>query len=321
MPDIIDVEKPLETFVPSEWIGTGKTYPQSTKIPQFIAQAYDDTYTVPETTRRQLVHDPTRRVRSFAVASLPPPSPTPSFAGAALWFSKDPPSTELSALLNRPVPHPSTLKALRGISGQMWFDGCVSIRDVRYNGGKDYFPLYALHLWELLDKQNTEQRHWQTSLSWISESFVQAASEDEAVFLQAQRLLDTLPWNDEVKAHTVHCTTAAFSKCLGTRWLCDDMINFFVETLRYRLKHEDPEVLACTEIGTLPLLDQVQIAVDLRDFSRRSGRYLHRVGKDIRSGRLRQVFFPANVQSTHWLTIHADLDAGIIQYGTSVQDT
>ena len=116
------------------------------------------------------------------------------------------------------------------------------------------------------------------------------------------RLLFILPWNDEVKAHTVHCTTAAFSKCLGTRWLCDDMTSFFVETLRYRLEHEDLEVLACTEIGTLSLLDQVQIAVDLRDFSRQSGRSLHRIGKDIHSCRLRQVFF---VQSTHWLTIHA----------------
>lgn len=192
--DSIDIDTPDPIFEPLAWICAGKNFPTDANIPRFIANAYKMTYDVPADQRTHLLQDHHRPIRSFAVTSLPPPSPSLSFATATLWFSEDAPCSDVSLLLHRPVPHPQVLRELKKISGQKWFDGCQSIRDLRFNKGQERFPLWALGLWLAFSTQNDIQRRWRAALSWVDEQFITAAlPQTTETFRETKRLLTVLP--------------------------------------------------------------------------------------------------------------------------------
>lgn len=155
----IDIEADEPTFNPLHWIRAGKQYPSAAKLPRYIANAYRETFHVPQDIHPQLFQKTARTVPSFVSTSLAPHTPAPSFIKPERWFSSEPPNANGVALLHRLVPHIRTLEELKSISGQMWFDGCRSIQDPRYPG-QDWFPLHALQIWSMFVQKSTTQCQW-----------------------------------------------------------------------------------------------------------------------------------------------------------------
>ena len=313
--EVIDIDKPEPTFDPSIWIGTGKIYPDATRLPRYIAAAYKSIYDIPDQ-YRALLYNRCRAVRSFVVASLPPQSPTLSFAKPDLWFSFDPPHTDVATLLDRPIPHPRVLAALHTISGQKWFDGHQSICDCRYNNGEDRFPLYVLQLWQQFSCQASIQQRWQASLSWTTEQQWQAdlPSDSEAAFRDSQQLLSMLPWQEDVRMGG--CTTADFTELLGSSWISGDVLDLGLNALRQELHSSREDSFATRfEVSNLSLLYELQRAVSTFDFSEKHVPSLYRLGKRIRMGLVDEVFVLVNVRGVHWVMVRANLKTGVIEYG------
>ena len=193
------------------------------------AVAYHATFAIPKI-HTNLLYDRNQPVTSFAATSLPPQSPVLSFAKPDLWFTSDPPHTDLSTLLNRPIPHPYILSALKKISDQKWFDGCTSVCDRRFDEGNERFPLCALQLWLDFAEQARAQDVWKAVLSWVTKHFIQTdVPSDEAVFQETKTILPMLPWNTNIYGN--NCTIANLTELLGCDWISSDVLDLGIDTL------------------------------------------------------------------------------------------
>lgn len=107
---------------------------------------------------------------------------------------------------------------------------------------------------------------------------------------------------------------ADFAELLRSEWLSSDILDLALDTLDHRLQQRT-KLASHIVIGNLGLLYEIQRAVNAFDFSEKHVPHLFRLGRQIRSGALREIFLPANRHGMHWVMIHVDLDTGVVEYG------
>lgn len=166
--EVIDLDHDNDLkFNHSEWIGTGKTFPQKT-IPPYIDDAYTRAFDIAPDLREHLLPSKNIPASEFIHHLLPQQSAALSFVKAKIWFSLNRPTVGLFPLMMRDTPDASTLRELRRVAGQRWLDGCQSICDPQYNRGTERLPLSALTLWEELASAKACHDHWSRCQQWLS---------------------------------------------------------------------------------------------------------------------------------------------------------
>lgn len=314
--DIIDVDEDI-IFIPSQWIGTHMTFPGPKETPLYIAEAYEATFALPENFHNNLPA-PTTPVTSFVNSSLPSQSQAPSFTKPQSWYTDNDPTTDLSILLSRPIPHPHLVQELVQVAGQAWFDGRRSIKDRRYNNGAELFPLSALTLWEKLQELRILQDQWSRSSSWIS-GLLSAKPRplDHAVLKKSADILRLMPYNNSVRTRGVECTSREFSRLLGQgnreAWLNSDIMDLGVEALNRRLLAY-PERAKRTCIANLLLMNDLRRAAKNGSLSKRACK----LGDRINAGELKDIYL-LTVVNEHWVVIHIDMDNTMIEYGECIK--
>lgn len=308
----------LQTFDPSFWINNQQTYPQDDP-PVFIAEARSKAFTIPGTLSQQLFPADGLLVPDFLKISFPNQSASPPFSKVALWFSKDPPSTDLAILLTRPIPFAGFLDQLRDAAGQMWFDGMQSIRDPRYHRGTERFPLAALQFWVEISRLNAAQHSWQDAVSWLSSPTLELGEMAEGigeVVIQAQKILHELPWNASSNLYGVATTTVDISRFLGTQWLSDTCLDIIIGYLNDRLK-QNPQNMKNTMIASLPIMHEILRGHATKNFSNARGllRIMKRVINAPEGDCLQHLYLPAFIHGAHWAVIHVDFEKLCIEYG------
>jgi hypothetical protein len=128
--DIPD-DHPLQEWVESKWIGTGKKYPISGKVPAFIEAAHSRALAVPSALSSYI---PSQKmsITDLLKAELPVKSSALVMHTAAGAFSKEELNEDLNCLKIHPIPPKDWLEKLDKEFGQAWFNGAQSIKGERY---------------------------------------------------------------------------------------------------------------------------------------------------------------------------------------------
>ncbi|KAJ3557347.1 hypothetical protein NM688_g1522 [Phlebia brevispora] len=307
----------LAVFDPTIWINQNKRYEQNPPLP--IAEARNRAYAISDVLST-LLPPISLSVTKFIKIWLPDQSDYGLPFKTDLWFSRDPPVTDPTVLFMRPIPPERTLHLLHVASGQKWLDGCQSIRDPRYPGGTEQFPLGALEFWLLLAQMKPQQCGWCKTVSWISELASQPAKSDaydvQDLALYACELLSRLPWNAKAKLYNITTTTADLSRFTNMHSLSDTNLDlilaFFNQTYTVHLRQS-----CMAAIGLVALMEQLLRVSKKQDFARICS--LHSIEMHVTSGpeaqRLRNLYMPAFVNGGHWIMVHVNFVNGIIEYG------
>ncbi|KAF8660930.1 hypothetical protein AX14_007305 [Amanita brunnescens Koide BX004] len=139
----------MPEFNPKQYIGQGKKYGPSNKIPIEVQSDSDqeEILTLPESAAALLppVNMP---IAQFIDIDLPQVTSGFIMYKAKKWFSEEEPNIDITTLRHRPVPNEDFLQELDSAFGQAWFGGARSIIDQRYNDAKERLPLWILTYWK-----------------------------------------------------------------------------------------------------------------------------------------------------------------------------
>ena len=104
-------DNPLQEWVESEWIGSGKKYPISGEVPVFIEAARSRALAVPSALSSYI---PSQKmsITDLLKAELPAQSSALIMHAAAGAFSKEEPNEDLTCLKMRPIPPKDWLEQL-----------------------------------------------------------------------------------------------------------------------------------------------------------------------------------------------------------------
>ncbi len=300
-------------FLKGEWIGKNKEFPPRANIPQFIFTAYTEAFAVPPNLQNHFPHNDLT-VLAFMKFKLPSQTATPSFIKPDAWFCQDDPTSNLTALLTRTIPHGYLLAELERLSRQAWFDAHQSIMDRRYNTGTaEYFPLSVLTLWRKLEAAIIAQQRWTQSTDWLAAQLLttEPMSQAHLIFQRSKDLLLCLPYHGDLETKGVKCTTLEFTRLFGQQgeaaWLSGDLLDLAVENLNQRLA-----VVADTHafVGNLLLMQEIRRSVKGKGMSKR----VYQIGMRASSGDIMSIYLITLINK-HWVTIHADVSTGTITYG------
>jgi hypothetical protein len=128
--DTLD-DPPLQEWDEREWIGTGKKYPISGKVPAFIEAARSRALAVPSAFSSSI---PSSKISitDLLKAKLPVQSSALIMHTTTGAFSKEEPNEDLTCLKTCPIPLKEWLEKLDKDFGQAWLNGARSIKDERY---------------------------------------------------------------------------------------------------------------------------------------------------------------------------------------------
>ncbi|THH16648.1 hypothetical protein EUX98_g9269 [Antrodiella citrinella] len=339
----LDIDEP--DFNPSDWIGKGKPFPPYNERPHYLDAAYDAAFSVPPTTLNSILPHPCATVGHLTTTWTGPKTVFSIVSTrAALWFSSDPPfsstidSSTISTLAARPLPPQAILAKLRQLAGQQWFDGKQSIRDPRYNGGLERFPLYVLGIWEKLAETVAVQASWRKARCWLEERVLAAEHDPDmekcAVLKKtAAEIVPNLGWDIRIRSKLVVASVLVLSRFLGAGpsaeqqgWMSDDTVYLMVEDLQTRLEILQKNGKSPTNISSFAIESHAFVAELLRaarnnNFSKevRSLGVVHRLSARVEAGTLKNLYFPVFIGSCHWVTVYVDFENESIRYGDSLK--
>ena len=299
-------------FIEKDWINAGKQYPiQNT--PYEVQWARDQLLEVPTTF---LHHLPARDlpVTEFLRAKLPHQSSQIITTKARTWFNHDAPTTDVRILMNRPIPPPTFLANLEKELGQAWFDGAKSIVDHRFNNSMDRFPLWVVAVWRMLSDAVGMQTTWRRGYQWLDneEKKTRDPATIEAIH-KARERLTSLGWDVRLAYQRGTVTTAHLATLLGTGWLNDEHIDMMMEELSKQIT-SDPEL--CDKIIIAPLAFARQACnAKGKKYSRQTTPLFCRYEKHTKEANVKELYFPVNINTNHWIAGLIDFERSTISYG------
>ncbi|KAJ7488492.1 hypothetical protein B0H11DRAFT_2406543, partial [Mycena galericulata] len=264
---------------------------------------------------KSLIPGPNLPVTEFLKLPFPKKSSALVFSKPEDWFSNDAPNVTVTSLLTRPIPPREFLNSLTQRVGQAWFDGHTSIRDPRYNEGRDRFPLWTLTLWKELLRVVEDQKMWKRSRDWIQTELEKPDLEsgDLDALTTANSLLDTLGWDTKIHGSW---TTFNLSIILSYSWLSDDHIDMMMADLSARLA-ADPELAADVMIAPLAFAVAIMNGAANKTYTRQDSTLLARYEEHIKKNGLMHLYFPLHIHNNHWIAGLIDFELGLIGTGDS----
>ena len=296
-------------FVPSQWIGKGQPYPADP--PDYLSKAYEDAFAIPTDSKRLLPGSMTS-IYELVSKKIPQESSTIVAAKSDRWFSPDTPTTELSLLLDRPLPPRYILEDLRRISTQKWLDGMQSVRDPRHNHGTERFPLYALTFWEALLKVTKGARSWRLATAWLDSNAEHVSDEHRK---ECRTVLRTLGWNEMM--HGVHFeeSTLELTRILGSapelemkEWLSIGNVSLMLDRLRARLAEFQPN--SKTLLPSPALMNEL-----LRPTSDSRRRLSEKLAAQVLREGTQIMYIVVHVDMSHWVAVRVNIVRSVIEYG------
>ncbi|KAJ6548850.1 hypothetical protein B0H19DRAFT_1074654 [Mycena capillaripes] len=217
----------------------------------------------------------------------------------ALKIPPHAPTTSVDCLLGRPIPSSEILKDLSKIVGQAWLDGYTSIRDPRFNDGRDRLPLGALTLWKELEHAVKDQKMWQSSREWTDKELAKPGLDkaDQAALATARSLLDTIGRDTKIFGEW---TTFDLSIILSNAWLSDDHIDMMMADLSAR-------VVAAPELAQKVMIAPLAFSQAIKDTP-----LLARYENHIKSKGLIELHFPLHIHGNHWIAGKVDFKQHLI---------
>ncbi|KAI0669608.1 hypothetical protein C8Q78DRAFT_977184 [Trametes maxima] len=302
MPDTSPVD--ARQFIPAEWIGCGKVYPED-DTPAFILAARKEALKIP-VAYGSLLPKTELGILDLLEMELPFKTSAVITQDPQRSFSFNEPTEDLQVLAKRPLPSAEYVHSLHKAFSSAWFSGARSVIDNRYKQSR--LPLSALTVWSEMHRIVAKAAVWRLAEQWLGRW------EREPGFLEeadhARILMGVLPWGARVQALGSDTAAENLALLLSDKWLDDEIVNMLFQEL-YTRARRDPKL--ARDVAVLPLVFQ-QVLHNVRTKKSYSHPLLSRCASLIAAGR-QQIFFPVNIQGMHWIPCMVDIAEGTIRYG------
>ena len=292
-------------FIHSAWIGCGKTYPDD-DTPSFILDARKTVLAIPKQYENLLPY-PEVSVLGLLAANLPPRPSAVTYLEAKRSFSFEPPTEDLPALADRPLPHPEFLKKLQKAFGQAWFSGALSVVDGRYKDSR--LPLYVITYWVEMTLIYEKRVRWVRADMWLR----RYEGRDDVLVDEAMRVrasMGSLAWGLRLKGLETDTGTETLAGLLSDDWLDDEHLNMLFEELYSRVRLH-PKLQKTVAIFPLVLQQVMRNAVQKNTYDHK---LLVQVRRLVKAGRT-QIYFSVNIGQSHWVPFMLDLKDQVVRYG------
>lgn len=155
---------------------------------------------------------------------------------------------------------------------------------------------------------------WRKCQNWISVSPEARRSEDmESVLEDARTFFPSLGWNTCI-SNADGLTTLAFAGLLGTDWIGDRTVQLMVNQLSERLRTSNQA--SSTLIAGPEFARAIVTATAVRSmYSKSSTPLLSRYEVHQKNKGLDDLYFPANINSNHWIAVHISFKEREYSYG------
>jgi hypothetical protein len=251
----------------------------------------DSTFDIPDEYQKKLFPTPHMPISQFIHYPFPTVSEDTQIDSARGWFSHAAPTAGAVAfLVGRPIPPQQTVDKILGIAKDMVAEGHQSIVDPRVPGLTVTFPLWAPTLWKQLLGAVRHQLCWKTAIAWLNRDTVRGE-----YLTDAYSAISRLPWNLPKKP--VNFTASELVKFLGRAWLSDMHMDMMAWLLQKRLKMQCRTDIM---VQTMPFTWMV-IALGKGTKTMHQAKLLLPVTKELREGRVTEIWFPINVGDNHWI--------------------
>ena len=253
--------------------------------------------------------------------SLPPRSSALITSKPTAWFSNDSPRSDIDCLADQPIPNDAFLNELAAIEGQAWLNGTQSFVDPRFNDGQDRLPLWAPMYWREMNRVASARTIWTKCERWLAvtpDPKVQSDDRTQA-FENARAFLPGLGWDTPVSALDSRLSTTELAKLLGTEWISSSLLQMMVDNISTRVR-ADPKTASTTIIGGPGFAQALESAAfDKKAYTRTTTPLLCCYEKHITEAKIEHLYFPAHVNSNHWIAVHVDFKQHKFSYGEFVQ--
>jgi hypothetical protein len=311
---VIDLSTSLDV---TPWIGWGKKWPVDP--PGELIGALMDKLTVPQGAfSPRFPISPNIDVIKFVEMDLPTSTADFITVDEKLWFSCDEPITNVRVALDRPIPSRTVVETLlqQQHVGQFWLDGNQSFVDLRFNNGKDRFPIWILTFFQLIHDTRGLQDRWRNSITFLNK-FLGPATEPgvRAAAKKAFGMLGDIGWNEKLLPSGE--SSSELATFLSSSWLASCHIELQVLYLQERLRKEP---VHGRRIGIAPLAftdrlvkPAIQKFFDSEDPL--SDRTMRNVEAEVITGKLDELYMPAHLSTQHWIVLAADFKSGTVRFG------
>ncbi|PPR00996.1 hypothetical protein CVT24_000570 [Panaeolus cyanescens] len=330
MPHTIDLQDSSDNelsteFREEDWIGVGKRYPEK-DVPHYISCAKRQHLKVPEAVINCLPV-PSHSVLALLANSLPKKSAQIIAYTISAWFSTEAPNCGVKELVQRPIPSDTELVRLEEGFGQAWFDGCISLVDVRFNGGVERFPVWVITWWKEVSKIVRGQEEWKAAHNWLQEQITKKKLSDmEMVQVEdVEKAIRDLPWNRSMVFERGLTTTRELATFLGNGWLSDGHINMMLQVLaddlsqRVGVSHNGTRTLIAP-LGFSQSILQADRIFKLTD-EKWTRTLLYKYKVKINKEEIQDFYFPLHVNDNHWIVGKVDFLKGHVSYADPLQDS
>ena len=302
-------DNPLQEWVESEWIGSGKKYPISGEVPVFIEAARSRALAVPSALSSYI---PSQKmsITDLLKAELPAQSSALVMHAAAGAFSKEELNEDLTCLKMRPIPLKDWLEQLDKEFGPAWFNGAWSIKDKRYKFS--LLPLGVLSYWKEMRLVIEKQSVWQAADEWLVRWGKGGEQMEEAD--RAREMMSCLTWGPDITVLGAGCPKQNLAVLLSDNWIDGETIDMMMFDLASRVRL-DPELRKTSVVAALNLQMHIHRAYDSGDYSKKSVPLLCRYTKLFKEKKCSRLYFPAHINGNHWVPFVIDFQKETIRHG------
>ncbi|KAG6864122.1 hypothetical protein C0991_012300 [Blastosporella zonata] len=294
-------------FNPTEWIGNGKKYIVG-GLPDHVEEAKDQLLVIPALAAQHFPHDSTP-IGDFMKAPFPVKLTELITVQTQDCFSKEAPSADMDAFLERPIPSDESISRLSDALGQAWFDGKQSVVDWR-TGERLHF--WAISYWEEMSVIIHKQKKWKCAQERF-ESLKRSGTVPQDLTTSIQDILLHYGWNTKLSILR-GCRSAELTVFFGNQWLNDKHIDMQVEHLNARINATSDLI---GRITVAPAFFAADIETVYK-YPTVNATLLLRYEKSVRNGKVKMIYFPANVHANHWIAVYIDIRNAKIGYGDSM---
>jgi len=108
-------------------------------------------------------------------------------------------------------------------------------------------------------------------------------------------------------------------KRLGTEWISSGLLQMMVDNISTHVR-ADPKTASTTIIGGPGFAQALESAAfDKKAYTRTTTPLLCCYEKHITEAKIEHLYFPAHVNSNHWIAVHVDFKQHKFSYGEFVQ--
>lgn len=227
-----------------------------------------------------------------------------SSADAVASLSLESPTVELDALLDIPMPPRKWVSEVSEVLGD--HADTVKVNSIQHpTEDSTYLPLSAVRLWDALAGAVEQREAWSVAMQSLERW------EDDPNAAAARTLIATVQWGrptSGLRGSDARSPIGILATLLSNQWLSERHLDIIGRCL-----NAPPDIVVEASLATTVKALEGKSSEDITAVPE-----LERLRKEVDEGRCNRIFFPTNINNTHWIVFCVNIKTRTIAYGVSI---